>query len=326
MPLSIHEFGGGSSTFLKSWPDSTLSPMNPTIVEYRGSLLFFVRLIDGGVDDNEHYTLYGSYESKIGMGMLNGYTLQPEPVTLRILDVTDFAVPDKVEDVRAFVRGDDLFLVGSYLSHGDDFSWFQNVMVELKVDYEAGTATFWRELPRRWEMSREKNWTVPVMPTDGFEYIVDPSRVARRVNGLTEVVLLNPDRDAETLHGGTQALPVTIDGKPHWWSILHVQHFLDTDDESWKFYALPNGREGSYYSLMYLNHVGIFDEEGRLVKVGRPFYFDAPTTEFACGMIERGNDAIISYGFRDRESRIAQVNKWRLMQFSFPRTGLAWSV
>lgn len=334
MPLTVHDFGGGTFTVLNRWPNSNLRPMNPSIVSYHGKLLMFVRLIEGDIDDNERYTLYRDYNSWIGVVELSEYTFEPIAGTHQIVQVSPDIGP-KIEDVRAFVRGDCLHLMGARLQHNDERTWFSNDMVVFCVKWEMGTpfASAVEFLPRRWAGSREKNWTPTVSRTEQFDYIVDPSRVFH--NGDFREFDVDP-KHVSALHGGTQAVPIKIGDEDCWLTIAHQQLLLDDDYQSWKYHSLPVVSQGkhtepdqrmySYYPMLYPHYVVIYNEHGRLQNIGRPFFFDKPMVEFAAGILEDYGTYIVSYGSLDRESKIALLPKWRLLDYSFPYTGLDWRV
>src|SRR5690606_25760300 len=127
-------------------------------------------------------------------------------------------------------RGAHLHLLGAALYHNPERTWFGNQAVVLEVEWEDGevATSLVERLPYRWVGSRENNWVPTVTQSPAFDYIVDPSRVYQ-AGSFTRFPI--EDKYVE-LHGGTQAIPVNIGGRPHWLTISHRQRMLEDDYQS----------------------------------------------------------------------------------------------
>jgi predicted GH43/DUF377 family glycosyl hydrolase len=69
-----------------------------------------------------------------------------------------------------------------------------------------------------------------------------------------------------------------------------------------------------YIHKLY-THVFIrFDENGKPIEMTDHFKFNGDGIEFAAGLIEYGNDYVISYGKDDLTSHIASIEKKKVRQ------------
>ena len=131
----------------------------------------------------------------------------------------------------------------------------------------------------------EKNWMPILNGKQEFMYRCD-----EQVDGDGKpIVKYDLPIDIGTLSGGTQCVHVQ-DG---WLALVHeARHFPD--------------RPIRYYIHRWV----AFDHDFKLRSVSLPFYFNEKTIEYAAGLAIHpdGERFVISYGFQDKEARLATVS------------------
>lgn len=137
----------------------------------------------------------------------------------------------------------------------------------------------------------EKNWMPAATPAGlRLVYSVAPLTVVDPSKNLT-------DRDIARLEvpkmyrGSSQVIP----WRGQWLAIVHQVHWV-------KGAAKP----------IYLHRFVAFDPEFRRLRVGGLWHFRQPGVEFCAGLAEHGGRLYISYGVRDEEAWIAEVDPARV--------------
>jgi predicted GH43/DUF377 family glycosyl hydrolase len=64
----------------------------------------------------------------------------------------------------------------------------------------------------------------------------------------------------------------------------------------------------------YVHFFANYDQTGKLIKISKGFVFEHLGTEFAAGIVEQGDDFLISYGSKDVSSHIARIKKSTVLQ------------
>jgi hypothetical protein len=59
----------------------------------------------------------------------------------------------------------------------------------------------------------------------------------------------------------------------------------------------------------YSHYFVRFDEDGWIIEISKPFCFQGPGIEFANGIVERGDEYVISYGKEDISSHLGVISK-----------------
>jgi hypothetical protein len=144
----------------------------------------------------------------------------------------------------------------------------------------------------------EKNWMTCGNRPATFDYVYDNNGVV-----VNEQVIkhLHDVPSIARLRGGT--------------------HLLEADDRT--YIAVMHRLHVKRSSVYLANRFGYVDSEhkdydhyfvridrsGRLIEVSRPFKFRGPGIEYAAGIVERGDDYVISFGRNDIASYVATISK-----------------
>lgn len=133
----------------------------------------------------------------------------------------------------------------------------------------------------------EKNWA-PILWQNAGLFMDRPGHV---INSLGHTVLKHePPLAVDNISGSSQVIPFD-DG---WLAVTHTAH------------ALPNEPYKRYYHHRFIEYTADF----AVRRVTLPFCFHDRVIEFCGGMcwsLDR-KDLVISYGFKDKEARIATVD------------------
>ena len=139
----------------------------------------------------------------------------------------------------------------------------------------------------------EKNWA-PVVDNDQLSFVYRLGHMVDAHGGTSK--LSDPPVAADNISGGTQL--VRINGG--FLSVVHEARFKP-------------GTQLRYYSHRFV----YFDHDFTVRKVSKPFVFNDKEIEFAAGMCLHPvtNDLVISYGYQDKEARIATVSQVEALEW-----------
>jgi len=145
----------------------------------------------------------------------------------------------------------------------------------------------------------EKNWMLPILePNPNFDFIYGPNSIVK--DGQVIFTVMNDSR-LSGLRGNTNLLEQP-DG-----TYLAVMHKLWTKET--RHYiptrlAYVNGHDKNY------GHYFVrFDRFGRLVEMSRVFQFIARGIEFCAGIVEIGDDLVLTFGRSDVSAHAARAPK-----------------
>lgn len=146
--------------------------------------------------------------------------------------------------------------------------------------------TDWRVLGSGMPMRWEKNW-MPQVTGDELQFIysLDPTRILSESGEV--LVQETPSVATENLRGGSQAIP--FDGG--WLMVVHEWQVQDT-------------RRHYFHRFVWL------DEDNRLSRLSRRFFFKQIASEFASGLAWHvtGDRLVVSFGIDDHEPTLAVVD------------------
>ena len=149
----------------------------------------------------------------------------------------------------------------------------------------------------------EKNWMTAYVKPKNFDYIYDANGV---VVGDKVVHTLRDNKNLNALRGNAHLIPYDND------TYLGLMHQL-------KIKRFDRVSQTSFGVMHYVHklytHVFIrFNENGNPIEMTDHFKFNGDGIEFAAGLIEYGNDYVISYGKDDLTSHIASIEKKKVRQ------------
>lgn len=137
--------------------------------------------------------------------------------------------------------------------------------------------------------THEKNW-MPTVDGDRLLFVHSCSP--------TTVFSFNPDSRGVELETQHPALPIARHlrgGSPlhrlddGWLTVVHESVVFED------------------YSRVYPHRFVKFDNDFRMVKITKPFYFIERSVEYAAGLTEMDGDLYVSFGFWDREAYVAKM-------------------
>jgi hypothetical protein len=144
----------------------------------------------------------------------------------------------------------------------------------------------------------EKNWMVPYEPNPNFDFVYGPNQVIKAGvlhSWLTDCEELSMLRGTSNLHSL---------GDETYLSVMHKKlqkHFSYFDPSTFGSYVANNHN----YVHVFARH----DSEGFITEISKPFQFYKPGIEFASGLVEKGDDFVVSFGREDVSSHLAFLPK-----------------
>ena len=142
----------------------------------------------------------------------------------------------------------------------------------------------------------EKNWMVPHKKNPHFDFIYGPNATVK--NGVLSTVLTDHP-DISALRGNTN-LHELEDGT----YIAVCHHMVGKADTVWV--AQTFGTVNTY-TRTYVHYFVKYDRRGKIIGISKGFQFIKPGVEFAAGITTHGDNYMISFGYRDVSSHIAEI-------------------
>jgi hypothetical protein len=205
----------------------------------------------------------------------------------------DIKVVRGVEDPKLMWRGGWVFM-GVFLER--DVPVARNCV--CYVDKNAMNVTKVELIPGIETRRPEKNWMTCAKQPTNFDYVYDGNGVVigdRVIHRLRDNKLLNK------LRGNGQLLEYNNG------TYLGLMHSLEITKQT-KFsqtrFAMLN-----HVLKRYSHYFVRFDEDGWIIEISKPFCFQGPGIEFANGIVERGDEYVISYGKEDISSHLGVISK-----------------
>jgi hypothetical protein len=306
---TISDFGGTVSTLLR-YPDESdpkWSAFNPSIARHPdGSLHMVLRSSNYyfAVDGVFKLTVGGYIENRTWMCVVDETTLKVKGLKEIKYAPTDLVeIQRGPEDARLFWRD------GSW--------WFTAVLHEPPSITQARLGLFRltgdvaelvEVLPAASPLLPEKNWMMPDVAAKTFDFVYSPSQVVK--NGKIVGAPINMARsvDEDRYHShirGSSQLVLQADG-----TYLAVAHDVYMDKQQ---IFNPKTFGWIQANRQYRHFLARYSSEGELIELSPPFIFKRLGIEFAAGMVESGDDLLISYGGVDTHAVIARVPKTALV-------------
>jgi len=173
-------------------------------------------------------------------------------------------------------------------------------MAVAKLDVKKNRLTEIVKFPGVDEKRPEKNWMVPLYEkSPHFDWVYGPNAT---VTGSTLSSWMIDSPQTSALRGNTNLLP--WGGGGNYLAVMH-RTFVD-QSRIWD--ARVFGSKEAYLRN-YVHYFVEFDSRGMIVAMSRGFQFHKPGVEFCAGLVERGDDLLISFGREDVSSHIAILSK-----------------
>lgn len=293
--LNIQDMGA-RVTVLGDYNDAGYPYYNPSLAyDGSGKLRISIRSCNFTVkpDGKWHFADGGDHAlSKVLYGYLDADTL-----TITELKQLEYGIDTPIEtrdisgleDARIFWRKNGMHFSGVQIDTRAGFG-YPAQQAEYVLDNKTGKLEYLHTMRSFSPAQPEKNW----LPTDKpgrFDYSYSPTQVYR--NNTIETV--GADRYVGDLHGSSQLLWQPESST--YLAVLHIKHL--------------NPLAGvKYDNYTYMHFFAEYNQDGLLIKLSKPFTFGTgENIEFASGMVEVGNDMMISFGIRDARLGIARLPK-----------------
>ena len=290
--------------------------MNPSICVHRGELKALVRTVNYRMDDEGRYLIRATDGTANNSNPINTRNflvsldrnlnsiaqtelIPREPVACEYPLVVGF------EDARIFDHKNNLYISATVRQRCADGLAEQTL---ARIGGPAGGPSTFGGFSKlglddvtpmlRTPRLYEKNW-MPIADPDGpIRFLYRPGHIVDAAGqdiGTIKTTVLR----SESFSGSSQLIPF----HEGWLGIIHeAHHYVETP---WR----------RYYSHRFV----WYDNEFRLGKVSRPFYFKDKVIEFVAGLCEhptpQAEGLVITFGFRDCEAWIALVKKQHVWDF-----------
>ena len=149
----------------------------------------------------------------------------------------------------------------------------------------------------------EKNWMASTEENNNFDFIHGSTSI---VKGDQVIHLLSDNIKIAPLRGNTN-LHSLNDGT--YLAVVHILYTRKTRTWDGRIFGMRDG--------LYKNYTHLFaryNERGQLIELGDEFQFISPGIEFAAGMVEMGDDLVITFGKDDVSSHYARIPKWKALK------------
>ena len=307
--ITFESLGGRYFTVLR-YPDEhdqNWSAFNPSIAKNPlGEVAITIRSSNYYIRETDGVTevLFGAYiKTRTWFADVNmkDYSLQ-NLRPLRFINPPYIPEQRGAEDARLFWR---------------DGSWYMTAVIYepptilyarlalYKIDAIKNTATFVEILNAPHENRSEKNWMTSDVKTEMFDYIYSPTQTYK--NGSLDGTYIDMERSIEKqkyishIRGGS-GLVLQTDG-----TYLSIVHDVSVDVRS--VWDAPSFSVRHVHSRKYRHYFARYSAEGALIGLSEPFIFKHGGIEFCAGLIEDGENLVLSWGSKDVFALFAVINK-----------------
>lgn len=149
----------------------------------------------------------------------------------------------------------------------------------------------------------EKNWMAPYKKNKHFDYIYGPTAI---VKGEQIITTMTGNKAIAKIRGNTNLHDM---GDGTYLAVGHVTQGRPTRTWDGRMFAMRNGLDKNYTHLFLR-----YDEYGTLIEMSEQFQFVGPGIEFAAGLVEMGDNYVISFGKKDVSSHVGIVPKKRVLE------------
>jgi hypothetical protein len=196
----------------------------------------------------------------------------------------------------------------------EDSWWFTGIMMErghtpvarvalFKYDHENNAATLVKKYDGPEYAKPEKNWMAPYEVNENFDFIYGPTSIIKDDILITK---FNANREISGLRGNTNLLSLE-DGS--YLAVVHTLYTKKVTYQSRRTFSMHAGTQ-----KFYTHRFAKYDKYGTLIAISREFQFQKNGIEFAAGLVEHGDDYIISYGVDDLSSHLTKIPKSIVMK------------
>lgn len=144
----------------------------------------------------------------------------------------------------------------------------------------------------------EKNWMAPYETNKNFDYIYGPTTIVKDDRIITT---MTKDKRLAKLRGNTNLHDL---GDGTYLALGHILYTKATRTWDSRIFSMRDG-----LSKNYTHRLLRFDNNGTLTQMSEEFQFISPGIEFAAGLVEMGDNYVITFGKDDVSSHVATIPK-----------------
>ena len=301
IPPLISDFGGttkGFSRYIQA-SEPEWSSTNPSIgfsPKYGYGMLvrsanYFLNMDFYGIN----ITTGSTIKNRLWYVSLNSELEAEYLLEIQAITPEDLPISRGLEDARLFSRGDEWFFSCVILETHTPVAR----IALFKLDIETRTATFIDKY-ESWDPAKlEKNWMVPALEdSEYFDFIYGPTGIVKdRKFDIKEC----SNENISNVRGGSCLWPL---GDGSYLAVVH--EVVIKPIERFNSRTFANEVTGL---RQYSHRFARYSEPGELIQISDHFIFNHYNVEFACGLIEKDGNFVISYGLQDVTACLATIPK-----------------
>jgi hypothetical protein len=166
------------------------------------------------------------------------------------------------------------------------------------MDKKATTVTKIEIHPGASANKPEKNWATAAVKPKNFDYIYGPNAVVVKDKVVT---YLGGAKELSGIRGNTHLLAL---GDGTYLAVVHRLYAKPYKMYDANRFGIVDAMEKNYHHFFIR-----YDEHGKVIEISSPFQFISAGIEFAAGIVEMGDDYVISFGKNDLTSHIGVISK-----------------
>jgi hypothetical protein len=212
--------------------------------------------------------------------------------------------PRGIEDPRLFWRGNNWYLAAVMMEEHTPVARFCVCKLDAKAKKVLSVEIYDGVQPQR----PEKNWLVPDLKKNShFDFIYGPTSIVKGDKIIFEM------SENEILAGlrGNSHLVEQEDGT--YLAVMHKLWITKRKEYSEKHFGIVD-----WVYKNYGHYFVRFDAQGILTEVSEPFQFISPGIEFVGGMVEMGDNIVVSFGKNDVSSHLSVIPKKEVLKMLRP--------
>jgi len=203
-----------------------------------------------------------------------------------------------IEDFRLFWRHGSWWMIGTIYEPNYVNSYKLGL---FKYNKESKEATFVKIFESPYGKERpEKNWMLPYEENPNFDFIYSCGKTIKDS-------VITSDQNLSKLNFRGSSCLLDLKDKTY----LAIVHRNFEAKYSWYEPELLGVVDGVIRN--YVHCFVKYDWTGKIVQYTEPFQFISSGVEFAAGLVEYGDDLIISFGKQDASSHIARISKEKVL-------------
>ena len=225
---------------------------------------------------------------------------------MELLDLREISFKDSglhvergVEDCKLFWRHDQWYFSGVVMERHTPIARMGIFTLDPKKNTAKVIHLYNGQNPKK----PEKNWMIPNEINPNFDFIHGPTSVGK---GRQIIFTASDNPKIAALRGNTNLLDL---GDTTYLALVHILYTRNTRTWDGRMFGMRDGKYKNYTHLF-----ARYDYEGRLIGLSDEFQFIGPGIEFAAGMVEMGDDLVITFGKDDVSSHYCRIPRWKALQ------------